>query len=393
MAKNHSKPKNEIALAIPLGVPHLGRAVQGIREYAKLRADWRFLISPETHHLPPASLAGWKGQGVIALCNTKKDEAVLKNLDCPVINISGALSSSAFPRVRNDYRGIGALGASFLRDRGFRRVGFYGVEGLWYSGEIEQGFCEWTSERGVSASVLRGQSTIEGVMHWNDGQEELENWLLSMKPPFAVMAAHDPRGAMVIRACERVGLKVPSDVAVIGVNDDASTCETCRPELTSIERNGLAVGFKAAEQLDALLKGKSIPWETILSQGEVRERESTHALGIDHPALIAAVRFIEARYRKAITVEQMADASGKSRRWLEEAFRVGLNCSPSEFLERKRIEVVLKRMEARPALSVGALASEAGFSGTRQLNAAFSRRFNRTFKQFQLSVVSAKFFP
>lgn len=382
------RQNREIALAIPMGVPHLARVVHGIREYAKLKTQWSFLISPETHNLPPRSLSGWSGGGVIALINTADDERVLEQLSCPVVNLSGATEQTRFPRVRNDYKAIGEAGAAYLRNRGFKRFAFYGVEGLWYSSQIEQGFCQCVERKNLSAQVLHGVSTIDGVSRWNDGQEQLDAWLLSMKPPFAVMAAHDPRGAMVIRACERTGLKVPANVAVIGVNDDAGTCETCRPTLTSIERNGFEVGFRAAEQLDALIQGEAATKETVLPHGEVFERQSTQALALEHPALAAAVRFVEERFRKPITVEQMADASGKSRRWLEEAFRESLNCSPSEFLQRHRVEIVLKQVEEGSLQSIGTLAHGAGFSGPRQLNAAFSRRFGKSFKEHRLDMRS-----
>ncbi|MBK1879850.1 AraC family transcriptional regulator [Pelagicoccus mobilis] len=374
--------KTEVALAIPMGVPHLGRVVHGIREYAKMRTQWRFLISPETHDLPPRSLVGWRGCGVIALSNSEEDEQVLSSLNCPVVNISGALERSSFPRVRNDYRAIGESGAAYLWERGFRRYGFYGVEGLWYSREIESGFRGYLEKKRVSIKRLQGASSIEGKALWEEGQEQLDAWLLSQKPPFAVMAAHDPRGAMVIRSCERVGLKVPMDVAVLGVNEDSGTCETCRPALSSIERNGFEVGFRAAETLDAMIRGESVAKETILPHGNICDRESTQTLALEHPALESAVRFVEKRYRKPITVEQMAEASGKSRRWLEQAFREHLDCSPSEFLERYRVGVVVKRLEDGIGLSVGMFANEAGFSGPRQLNAAFRRSFGKSLKEY-----------
>lgn len=96
---------------------------------------WRFLIIPENYDLP-LGLTGWNADGVIALCNTSADQQVLQELECPVINISGALRQSPFPRVRNDFRKLARIGASFLRSRGIRLFRFYGVEGIWYSDEI-----------------------------------------------------------------------------------------------------------------------------------------------------------------------------------------------------------------------------------------------------------------
>jgi len=363
----------EIALAVRAGVPHLERVAEGIRRYAKERGNWRFLVNPEAHDLPPASLKGWKGDGVIALCNTAADQRVLRNLKCPVVNISGARKHSAFPRVRNDYREIGRRGAAYLRDRGFRRFGFYGVSGLWYSEEVEAGVESFARANGIRLDRLHADNPMEGIPRWNRGQEELENWLRRLRPPFAVMAAHDPRAAIVIRACERIGLRVPDQVAVLGVNDDTVTCESCHPPLTSIDRNGFEVGWRAAQTLDRMMRGRPAPAECVIAPGDIRERESTNALAVERPELAEVLRFVEARHREPIGVDQMAEACGKSRRWLEAAFRRELNCSPSAFLERRRVQAVIERMNREPAAGLGELARACGLSGTRQLHAAFKR--------------------
>lgn len=373
----------EVALAIRVGVPHLGRVAQGIRDYADAETDWRFLISPETHDLPPDSLRGWRGGGVIAQCNTPEEVGILSALQCPVVNISGALRETPFPRVINDYREIGRRAAVFLRERGFRRFGFYGVAGVWYSSEIEAGFCESIRDQRFEVDTLRSPSTMDAVPRWDHGQEELENWLLSLQPPFAVMAAHDPRATMVIRACERVGLRVPSDVAVIGVNDDTVTCETSRPTLTSIRRSGQTVGRLAAETLHRLMLGEPAEMETIVAPGRFMERESTRTLAIDQPALAAAVNFVETHFREPIGVEQIVSASGRSRRWLEEAFRRELRCTPAGFLKRERVKAAREILRTKPDSTPGELAAECGFSGTRQLNAVFERETGTTVKEFR----------
>lgn len=369
-------------MAVRAGVPHLERVAHGIRQYAEKRARWRFLINPESHDLQPASLKGWQGDGVIALCNTTADQRVLRTLKCPVVNISGARRRSAFPRVRNDYREIGRRAAAYLRNRGFRRFGFYGVEDLWYSEEIEAGLAEFAELNQIPVWSLHAENPLEAIPRWNRGQEKLEKWLRQIPTPFAVLAAHDPRAAIVIRACERVGLKVPGDVAVLGVNDDTVTCETCHPRLTSIDRNGFEVGWYAAKTLDLMMRGGAVPDERVIEAGEVRERKSTDSLAVERPELMAALRFIRSNYHEPISVEQIAEACGKSRRWVEGAFRAELNCSPSDFLQRSRVEAAVAQLEAGASLTLGRLAETSGFSGSRQLNAAFQRLFRCRVKDY-----------
>lgn len=380
-----SRP-HEIALAIRLGVPHLERVAKGIREFARAHTDWRFFMNPETHDLSPLALEGWRGEGVIAMCNTREEEGVLKSLGCPVVNISGALEKTIFPRVRPDYREIGRRAAAYLWKRGFRRLGYYGVEGVWYSREIESGYREFGEAQGVAIASLRSASTIGETPRWDQGQEELDAWLLEFEKPFAILAAHDPRATMVIRACDRNGLAVPREVGVIGVNDDTSTCEASRPTLTSIERNGEALGWKVAEFLDEMIAQQLLnpAREIVIPPGEVRVRESTQTFAIDHPALREAVAFVEAHHAQPISVDQIAAAAGKSRRWIEDRFRAELQCSPSEFLRLVRVETATDLLSADQKLGIGELADRCGFSGTRQINAAFRAVAGMSVREFAL---------
>lgn len=382
------RPPLEIALAINVGITHLERVVRGIREYAERNTNWRFLISPETHYLSPTALEDWDGDGVIALANTPADIEVLSTLSCPVVNLSGAVENSPFLRVRPDYERLGRMAAWHLLDRGYQRFGFYGVTDVWYSDCYESGFLAELSARGFDCSTLRVPATLSEKTRWDIGQGELELWLSTITPPFAVMAAHDPRAAMVIRACERAGLKVPEDVAVIGVNNDTVACESCRPPLTSIERNDSEIGAEAARQLDRLIQKElsasveKDSRELIVPPGKIRERASTDSLAIDQPDLLEAIDFAREHFREQITVADLVDACPRSRRWVEDAFGEKLGCTPRTFLFRLRFREAQKLLKTSTDLSLSEVAELCGYSGTRQLNGQFKEELGMGARQF-----------
>jgi len=376
----------EIALAINVGITHLERVVRGIREYAARHANWRFLISPETHYLSPTALEGWRGDGVIALANTDEDFRVLASLDCPVVNLSGVREFSLFARVRPDYETIGRMGARHLLERGYRRFGFYGVAHVWYSSSYEKGFSSELAARGFACSVLQVPATLSEKTRWDIGQGELELWLGKLTPPFAIMAAHDPRAAMVIRACERVGLRVPDDVAVVGVNNDTIACESCRPPLTSIERNDGEIGIGAARLLDRLIHRKTRGRiERIVPPGAIRERASTDSLAVDHPDLLLAIEFANKNFHRPIGIPDLVEACPRSRRWLEDAFAENLGCTPGTFLSRLRLREAQRLLADLPDLPLGEVAQNCGFSGTRQMNAQFRRDLGVAAKAIRLN--------
>lgn len=381
------RPPLEIALAINVGITHLERVVRGIREYAEQNTNWRFLISPETHYLSPTALEGWDGDGVIALANTVLDIEVLSSLSCPVVNLSGAIEKTPFPRVRPDYEKLGRMAAWHLLDRGYQRFGFYGVTDVWYSDCYEAGFLAELKAREFECSTLRVPATLSEKTRWDIGQGELELWLSTIQPPFAVMAAHDPRAAMVIRACERAGLKVPDDVAVIGVNNDTVACESCRPPLTSIERNDITIGTEAARLLDQLIQGESFQGneDKIVSPGKIHERFSTDSLAIDQPDLLEAIEYAKQHFRDQITVADLVNACPRSRRWLEDAFALNLGCTPRTFLFRLRFREAQKMLKSSSELSLSEIAGLCGYSGTRQLNGQFREELGMGAREFAQS--------
>jgi LacI family transcriptional regulator len=57
------------------------------------------------------------------------------------------------------------------------------------------------------------------------------------------MACNDIRGQQVIDACSKLGLAVPEQVVVIGVDNDELLCRVYSPPLSSVFRTQRPLGF------------------------------------------------------------------------------------------------------------------------------------------------------
>ena len=68
------------------------------------------------------------------------------------------------------------------------------------------------------------------------------------------MATHDFRAWAAIESCRRLGIAVPYEVAVVGVDDNPVICNSCNPPLTSVRPNSHQVGYRAAELLHHLME-------------------------------------------------------------------------------------------------------------------------------------------
>jgi DNA-binding LacI/PurR family transcriptional regulator len=92
--------------------------------------------------------------------------------------------------------------------------------------------------------------------------------------PTAVICYHDLAAAGLMRACREQGLRIPTDLSVLGSRDLAVSMVT-NPPLTSVEFPAREIGRQATAQLMRLMRGE--PTESVSVPGRIVERASTAA--------------------------------------------------------------------------------------------------------------------
>ena len=114
---------------------------------------------------------------------------------------------------------------------------------------------------------------------------------------------------------------MPDDVAVLGVDNDDIVCDFSNPPLSSIMLNAVGAGFQAAELLDKLMCGSTLPKEPILVPPVgLATRRSTDIMAVEDPDLAAALKFIWQNAASGITVHDVLAHVAVSRRIAGAAF-------------------------------------------------------------------------
>ena len=150
---------------------------------------------------------------------------------------------------------------------------------------------------------------LTNVRKWIDIQHELTAWIESLEKPLGLMAVNDARARHVLEACRAIGLRVPEDVAVLGVDNDELMCELTAPPLSSIEHGAGSLGYQAAALLDRLMAGKKARrLQTLVEPEGVVTRRSTDILAIADPEVAAAIAFIHRHSCEPIRVADVVDA-------------------------------------------------------------------------------------
>jgi LacI family transcriptional regulator len=366
-----------VALAFPNLQPHLERVMQGILDYAREHGGWRLALNPEGAAVTVESLRGWRGDGILAMIETEAERRCARRLGRPLVNLAARVAGMGFASVLSDNQAIGRFAAEHLLERGFRRFAFYGLRGVYYSEERLAGFRDRVELDGGQLEALLTESRLEHRKPWEWDRTALDRWLRRLRvlgERVGLMAVHDYRAQLVLESAGRLGIEVPGEMAVIGVNNDPVACEGSVPALSSVPQDGYRMGYLAAARLDRLMRGeRDASGAQQIEPLAVVARRSTDMLGVSDERLRWVLEEMGRRSSQSIGVAELARSAGVSRRRLELLFREQMGCSPHQYLVRLRLRRVEGLREQHPRMRWSELAREAGFPDTRSLRTEWAR--------------------
>ncbi|WP_157211149.1 xylose operon transcription regulator XylR [Verrucomicrobium spinosum] len=296
--------------------------LMGIGRYQREnKKPWALhVIRRRRFELPPPCLQEWRGQGVIARVDTPEVERSLKALRLPVVNVSGALKKPFFPTLTQDPLLAAHLALKCFDDRSFRHHAFVGDSLQQWSLERYEQFRHLLEARGgVCGSLLLSPEASEA----DRAPEVIGRWLNSQPRPLGIWAGDDRVGLQVLNACLHSNIRVPEDVAVLGVDNDISLTDLAPPPLSSIILNAEGAGYRAAQTLDLWMAGEVPPMGTIqqLAPVGVAWRRSTDVFAVDDPHVASALKIIQREACDGVRVAEVVGRVPIARRQLEMRFK------------------------------------------------------------------------
>lgn len=374
-----------VAIAYPVAVPWMALFVHGVAAYADRHGGWALTTSPPTiagsdeYALSIESLRGWPGDGAIAAIGSRAEARIAKSLGFPVVNLAATVEHVGLPRVMVDHYTMGRMAAEHLLDRGLRRLAFCGSAGRWYSQLRCRGFAQRAEQAGVPCEVFQAPPRPRRRVTWQQQAAPLSAWLQTLQPPVGLLALHDYRARIVVDECRRLRLRIPHDVAVVGLDNDPTVCEFCQPTLTSVSRNAWRVGYETAALLDRLIDGQAPPpYDTLIPPDGVVARQSTDTVAVEDPYVADAVHFIHDHLAQPFGVAQVVEAGRVSRRELETRFHGVLHCTPYDYICRARVERAERLLQSGERIKLHNVASACGFTSVERMRLVFLRMTGKT---------------
>jgi LacI family transcriptional regulator len=185
---------------------------------------------------------------------------------------------------------------------------------------------------------------------------------------------HDYSAQFLVQGCHEANLRIPDDLAVIGMDNSDTICEHCVPTLTSVSRNSERVGWEAAALLDRMMQGEPPPSADLLLEPDgVVTRQSTDMLYCADPVAQRALDYMGAHLKRQFNIEHIAAQAGVSKRTLETHFRESLQTSPHEFLTKLRVQHAQSLMQTQQKCGMEQVAVECGFGTRKAFHGAFRR--------------------
>jgi LacI family transcriptional regulator len=310
---------------------------------------------------------------LIASVYSKAVVRVLSRWRRPVVNVTAILPGLRFPCVRVDNGPVGQMAATHFLERGLRHFGYVGPPNQLFSMERRAAFCRALEQSGHGAAcyhTVRRLPFDPRGQRW-DLDRGVYRWLRKLPKPVGVFVPGDDWGIQVAEACRHVGLRVPEDVALLGVDDDDLDCELARPRLSSIILPTERIGYEAAALLGRLLAGEKPPAEPILLPPTgVATRRSTEILAIDDRHVVTAVRFIRENAHLPLRVQDVLREVPLGRRTLERRCHKALGWGLGHEIRRAHLERA-RRLLARTDLPMKLVARQAGFTSIRHMGIVF----------------------
>jgi LacI family transcriptional regulator len=367
----HGRSKRKVLLAITIAQQAY---YLGIVRYAR-EHDWHLVTDMTyTGRVP----LGWQGDGILTILGYRRELVdFIRSARVPVVAITQVNDTVRLPRVEGDNRKIGQLAAEHFLERGYRHFAWAPFLNDVMNAERLQGFSEAIARRGFACRSLPAAHALTGRVwqeNWTARRRRLVVELASLPRPAAVFAYNDCVAADVIDACRDCGLRVPEEIAVLGVDDDPYVRDCAPVPLSSVRHDLDGMAYAGAGLLDRLMSGHRPPREIVrVAPKGVVTRVSTDMRAVDDVKVAIALRCLSERcHDPQLSVSDVVDVCGLSRRQLERSFLRETGSTVHDELTRLRLSHALRRLTETDE-TVGEVARQTGFGRPA--------RFFRTFRQ------------
>ena len=370
-------PSRPLVALVGLAMSGLDAEIlRGVQAYAHTH-NWKLFNANAPWGLEQIKLNAEIVDGIIAVAADDDRARLLRGLNRPLVNVSNTFPEAyGFPTVISQDARVGNLAVEHFLERGYLNFAVFLLPGQHpyrYINDRARGFVNALHEKGHRCHGIADVYTEEECTRF-----EAEGWTLKtlrdLPKPCGIFCTDDEQASYICFLTLARGLKIPSEVAVLGVDNFELYCNMSNPPLSSVDLDGMRIGHTAAETLHRLMPlGKPAPYERIeVPPKGIVSRASVDTSAIQDPLLARARQFILEHSHERMNVSDVVRAVGTNRRKLEILYQQHYGHTLLYALNQARIDRARRLLldTDRPLYQIATLC---GFRDTHQMNRVFAR--------------------
>jgi len=340
------------------------RKISGLYRFLSEGHDWNLTLLRSAEHLTLERLEQAATQGVdgflIATPENDKMRTLHRRLEIPTVFIDypdKALERN-FARctfVFDDDRELSTAAVHYFRTQGkYKSYAYAEADNIRPWNRIRgEHFVSGMGAYGMKVEVFKHTDTRPA--------NEIAAWLAELPRPVGVLASFDDVARVLLDACRIGKLKVPEDVAVLGIGNDPMICEHTVPQLSSVVPRFEDEGYRSARELQAMMISPRSPQRREIAFGAhgIEERRSTARTQHGGALVQRGLAFIAENVLAGITVTDVVRHLNVSWRLADLRFKEVTGSTIQSALVDARLERV-KRLLTDTDMRISDIAQRCG---------------------------------
>ena len=360
--------------------------LRGIYRFARA-CNWKITVleAPKSPAEVRSQIKAWNPAGCIVDMNESSryfTSASLCSTPTAFLDFDDRQSHGKTFRVNHNPDAIGTLAANHLSSLGVKNFAFVGYTHEWSWSEARMR--SFRQHLGKNADSFTSFDFPAGTVVPAGTRKRFMKWLSNLPLPCGMLLADDGLGGVVYPACAKINIKIPDDIAILGVDDNERFCVNLNPPLSSILLDFRQAGWMVAELLHRAIHNPALnPFVMTYNPLGIAPRKST-ALKISksNPIAEKAQKLISELAISGANADAIARHFSCSRRLLEIRFREATGISLLDAIRNTRIEQVCRLLRDRNQ-AIGTIASQCGYASESALKTYFKKRFGMTMSQWR----------
>ncbi|MEC9490974.1 MAG: LacI family DNA-binding transcriptional regulator [Halanaerobiales bacterium] len=283
-----SKKTNTIGLVISdITDPFFSMFVKGAEKkameanYNMMLANSHWVVEEELKCIQMFEEGRVDGILMISGGNEKRLDNYLNNLashNLKIVVVDRKIENDKIPKLNSDNIDAGYRAAKYLIDLGHKKIGHIKGEDIASSGASRdrvRGYKKALAEAGIEEKII-----YPGYFDREEAERATKKMLQEHPEVTAIFYSSDMMAIWGLKAIKNLGLKIPEDISIIGI-DGIEMAALMDPPITTLAQPAFEMGYQGMEKLIKKLGAEAANSynEDIIFKMELIERASTSSLG------------------------------------------------------------------------------------------------------------------